>query len=530
MWRIRRLRPRGASEASVLGTFRWLLHGTGVESRSMRHLPGPSLVYMRLLLRFVVALLLVASVPGRSARGATALSNTDDLKAFVRVSVRDSRYFELSNGRPYIPIGLNMIAPDRAFGPGETNGLRRMDDWFTKLAADGGNFGRVWLSSDFWDVEHEHSGQYDEAKARRIDALLELARQHGIRLKLTLEHFREMDESPRQGWANKPLHHVAHGGTATNMADFFSGPASRERFKAKLDWFAARYGSDPIVFGWELWNEINAVRGGEYLTWTEAMLPELHHRFPENLAMQSLGSFDGDYARSAYQRLTQMPGNDVAQVHRYLDLGARYSVCHEAVDVLAADAVRTLLSWNPQRPVLLAESGAVEPGHSGPSKLYAKDKDGIILHDILFAPFFAGAAGPGHCWHWGEYVDRNNLWHHFARFAEVVRQVDVAEEHFLPMQTETPRLRIYVLKGQTTTLIWCRDRNNTWRTELEEGQAPAPVRTSLDIAAFVSASGSARGRAFDPWKGNWSDVQTAGKACELPEFTRSLVLVLRSGR
>ena len=42
---------------------------------------------------------------------------------------------------------------------------------------------------------------------------------------------------------------------------------------------------------------------------------------------------------------------------------------------------------------------------------------GIILHDVLFAPFFAGAAGPGHCWHWNVYVDRNNLWHHFARFA-----------------------------------------------------------------------------------------------------------------
>jgi hypothetical protein len=39
--------------------------------------------------------------------------------------------------------------------------------------------------------------------------------------------------------------------------------------------------------------------------------------------------------------------------------------------------------------LLLAQSGAVEPSHSGPSKLYAKDKDGIILHDILFTPFFA---------------------------------------------------------------------------------------------------------------------------------------------
>jgi N-acyl-D-amino-acid deacylase len=452
----------------------------------------------------------------------------DDLTAFVRVSPRDNRYFELSNGRSYVPIGLNMIAPDGVFGSGETNGLRRMDDWFAKLEANGGNFARVWLSSDFWDVEHERSGSYDEAKGHRIDALFDSARRHGIRLKLTVEHFREMSETPRQRWANKLLHHVSHGGTASNMADFFAGSPSRDRFKSKLDWFAARYGSDPIIFGWELWNEVNAVSGGDYLGWTEAMLPELHRRFPKNLAMQSLGSFDGDYARTAYQRLTQMPGNDIAQVHRYLDLGASYPVCHEPVDMLASDAVRTLLAWEPQRPVLLAESGAVEPRHSGPSKLYAKDKEGIILHDILFAPFFSGAAGPGHCWHWGEYVDRNNLWHHFARFAEVLKQVDVPGEHFKPIQIENPRLRVYALKGEQTTLVWCRDRENTWQTELVSGQSPAPVMESLDLTKLANGSAKLRGRAYDPWHGTWSELQIASRTCDLPEFTRSLVLVLLS--
>jgi hypothetical protein len=493
------------------------------------HGPKALLWTLALLRRWVLLSLFVIAAEEVSVFGANdSLGRSDDLSAFVSISRRDERYFELSNGHGYIPIGLNMIAPDGAFGPGETNGLRRMDDWFTKLVANGGNFTRVWLSSDFWDVEHEHSGIYDEAKSHRIDALLDLARRHGIRLKLTLEHFREMSENPRQRWANKLLHQVGHGGTATNMADFFSGSASRGRFRAKLDWFAARYGSDPIIFGWELWNEINAVSGGDYMAWTQAMLPELHRRFPNNLAMQSLGSFDGDYARAAYQRLTQMPGNDVAQVHRYLDLGARYPICHEAVDVLAADAVRTLLAWDPHRPVLLAESGAVEPGHSGPSKLYSKDREGIILHDLLFAPFFAGAAGPGHCWHWGEYVDRNNLWHHFARFAEVVKEVDVPGEHFKPMQIENPRLRVYVLKGQQTTLVWCRDREATWQTELEAGQSPTPVKESLDLTGMASGSATLKGRAYDPWRGLWSDLPIKNWACELPEFTRSVVLVLRS--
>src|SRR5512136_65114 len=105
--------------------------------------------------------------------------------SFVRVSPRDPRYLELADGRPYIPIGLNLIAPDGAHGPGETNGLNRMEEWMSRLASHGGNYIRVWLSSPFWDVEHERSGVYDEDRARRIDAMLAAARRHGLRVKLT---------------------------------------------------------------------------------------------------------------------------------------------------------------------------------------------------------------------------------------------------------------------------------------------------------------------------------------------------------
>jgi hypothetical protein len=61
--------------------------------------------------------------------------------AFVRVSPRDPRYLELSDGRPCILIGLNLIAPDGARGSGETNGLARMEEWMGRLATHGGNSG-----------------------------------------------------------------------------------------------------------------------------------------------------------------------------------------------------------------------------------------------------------------------------------------------------------------------------------------------------------------------------------------------------
>ncbi len=204
----------------------------------------------------------------------TAGSADDFANAFVRVSPRDVRYLELSDGRAYVPIGLNLIAPNT----GENEGLARMEQWMKKLSENQGNYIRVWLSSGFWDVEHQKSGVYDERKAERIDALLELARRYGIKVKLTIEHFRTIEGEPRQKWAHNPLHHISMGGPATNLADFFAGEKSREQFKNKLRWYKQRYGDNPAIFGWELWNEINAVATKDiyYMPWTEVMLEELH--------------------------------------------------------------------------------------------------------------------------------------------------------------------------------------------------------------------------------------------------------------
>ncbi len=465
--------------------------------------------------------------------GGASLVAGEATSSFVRVSPRDPRYLELSDGRPYIPVGLNLIAPDGAAGPGETNGLRRMEEWMAKLAANGGNHLRVWLSSPFWDVEHERSGVYDAAKGRRIDELLAMARRHGLRVKLTLEHFRTIEGQGRQRWAHKPLHLVSEGGTATNLADFFDGPRSRDQFKRKLAWFANRYGDNPTIYGWELWNEVNAVATGaeHYLPWSEVMLAELHRLFPHNLAMQSLGSYDTARVRELYCRHSRLPGNDVAQVHRYLDLGASLEVCHGPVDLLAADAVREMLACDPHRPIILAESGAVEPRHSGPFKLYAKDKEGVLLHDILFAPFFAGAAGAGQCWHWDVYVDRNNLWHHFGRFAAAVKDLDPPAERFQPVELKHSRLRIYALRGGKTILLWCRDSQNTWKTELEQGQAPEVLgNLQLELAGVLNGVRPASVRIYDPWKNLWSDAKLEAGTLSLPAFSRSLVVRLTNAR
>lgn len=145
----------------------------------------------------------------------------------------------------------------------------------------------------------------------------------------------------------------------------------------------------------------------------------------------------------------------------------------------------------------------------------------MILHDILFAPFFAGAAGSGQIWHWDAYVAANNLWWHFARFAEATKGLDPAAEHFQPEMVEHPRLRIYSLRGRQTTIYWLRDARNDWMTELRDGHPPDVLRS----LTMPLESGSAS--IYDPWSDKWSQSRSHHGRLQLPAFSRSLVVVAK---
>jgi hypothetical protein len=458
--------------------------------------------------------------------GVTAAEQpSEDTAAFVRVSPRDARYFELTNGRAYVPVGFNLV------GPPEADEMERVVD---TMAEHGVNYCRIWLDQSLWSVEHARSGEYDPQRAEQLDRFLNLCRPRGIRVKMCIEWFRsivaQVPDPPQRGSFPKPLHHVANGGFYQDMEDFLNSRRGREQFQGKLRWYADRYGDDPAVFAWELWNEMNAVRG-PWQPWTEVMLPELQRLFPKNLAVQSLGSFDRDRAREQYRQLCLLADNDVLQVHRYLDLGAELQICHGPVDVLAADAVDELRAFGIRKPIILTETGAVKPKHTGASELYEKDRDGILLHDMLFAPFFAGAAGTGHVWFWRQAIDTPDHWHHFQRFHRALEGIDPPGEAWEPIRMDHPELRIYALRGKQTLLAWCRDRQNDWRTELEMGIPPRQLsEIALPRADFElpEAFQDAPVDVYDPWTDRWTAGVSRGAKITLPPFRRSVVFRIRA--
>ncbi len=319
-------------------------------------------------------------------------------QSYVQVAKKNPRYLELSSGESYVPIGLN-IGWER-FATDETEVFALTEKRFVALASARGNFARIFLGHPFYQLDPMTPGVIDESKLRRIDKLVKLAKKHDIRLKMCLEHFRTVQSDPPRFPGSIPMGAPHYGKIFADMTEYFSSAKGHAVFLAKLDALSARYANEPAIYGWELWNEINSSRQPGWEEWTRKMLPELKTRFPRHMVMQSLGSFDSESKVEMYRRFAVMPGNELAQAHRYLDEGARLPICHAPMDELAADAVTQLLSYTKDRPVLLSETGAVDPRHVGPFRFYKKDPKGCCsttgssLHSLQ-APPAPASSGTG---------------------------------------------------------------------------------------------------------------------------------------
>lgn len=440
-------------------------------------------------------------------------------KSFVQVSTKNPAYFQLSNGDTYVPIGCNIC------WAGDIETLER---YLMELGKNGGNYARLWISHGLFEYQTQY-GEVNKWGLGNLDRALYAAAKYGIKLKLCIEDCRRIDPA----WGNnsnvKISYHVDNGGPFNNIAEYITTPRGKAVYLDRVSFFRDRYGDDPRVFAWEIWNEMNAVQVPEadIIAWNREMIPKVHNLFPKNLVTQSLGSMDRDWCFQFYEAFMGIAGNQIMQVHRYLDEGAPLGVCQAPVDVLASDAVEKLRTYGHRKPILLAETGGVEPNHSGPHRGYANDREGMILHDVLFAPFFSGAAGSGECWHWDEYIDRNDVWWQFRRFVNALQGVDPVIEGFTPARSDQNDLRVYVLKGAGTTLVWCRDVNNTWQTELIDLVPPSVISgKQIDLSGVLGGKTIAGVEAYDPWKDQWTTLSASAKPA-LPDFKRSLVLKIK---
>jgi hypothetical protein len=453
-----------------------------------------------------------------------------DHPGFVEVSRHDPRYFAHTNGAPYVAVGLNLCRPPmyplttgQEFQTGSgrgTLGAREYERWFRSLADNGGNFARLWLGLDYFQVELEAAGNMDPLRLAALDRVVELAREYGIRLKLCLEYFRHVGPGDWQAWL---LRHPDDGRQPADMDEWFESPDWQGLWWGKVEALVARYGDDPTVMAWELWNEINCCATSAFSVqteWTRRVLPVLKAATPRNLVVNSLGSFDTERMQAQYDDF-KMEEMEFNQVHRYLDQGAPWAMCHTDPVVFSRDAIQR--TRRPDRPVLLAETGAVNDRHSGPFRYYRADHEGLIFHDTTYPAFFAGAAGSGHMWHWYEYVDQKNLWGGFRALGDLIEGVAVDREQFVPSDLSGDDYWCLLLVGRTCTLGWLRNRADRWDHVLRDGKLPPTLSgVALDLAPLgITAS---RVEVFRPWPGDGAGAAThSGGVVRFPDFRHGLV-------
>jgi hypothetical protein len=216
-----------------------------------------------------------------------------------------------------------------------------------------------------------------------------------------------------------------------------------------------------------------------------------------------------------------MPEMDFQQVHRYLDQGAALDICRTDTVALSVDAVQRARSVD--RPVLLAETGAVNDCHSGPFRYYVADHDGLIFHDTTYAAFFAGAAGSGHIWHWDRYVDQKNLWRGFLALAEALCGVAVDREAFTPFELSSEAWWCLGLRGRTVALLWLRNKADRWDRVLRDDVVPPPIDDARIDLTVLGRTVTAVDL-FRPWPDDGAGKAAIdGATLILPRFRHGLV-------
>jgi hypothetical protein len=327
---------------------------------------------------------------------------------YVRVDAADHRFFSLA-GAFFWPLGPNLRSVNDLRGREHLNtvftpdrGTLAYDSYLARLEHNRVNCIEVWMSS--WNLALEWrgdwpgyfgQGRYNMENAWRLDRILDLAYQRGIRINLVVNnHGQASPESDRE-WPSNPYNRE-RGGELASAAEFFTAPyaiAGQERLRRYL---VARYADHPGVLGWKLWSEVNLTAGsGEALrSWHEHAAERWH-------ALDTYGHgvtthWCGDY-HAPDRAIVALPGLD------YVCIDAYHGPDRLIADLLYASTLdpvpgRGLAQFG--KPVLTTEFGC--NWDAGPEpQLLAEHACGP------WAALVSGHGGSPMLW-WLEWLDQRN--------------------------------------------------------------------------------------------------------------------------
>ena len=324
-------------------------------------------------------------------------------KGFVRLSPSDNRYFEYEDGSQFIPIGENV-------GWGDSGATYDYDNWINRMADQGADFARYWMCPWYHSIEWQSTGLGDYSNlmndAWRLDYDLDLARDRNVTVMLALLNHGSVSSVTDPNWAQSP-YNAANGGPCADTHAFFTDATARAYWTRHLRYCVARWGYASNLV-WELCNEINwtdnygtdaAVRS-DVDSWLHAMAVTVRaFDSGRHLVTNSFGSSQWEPA------VWNDPAIDFTQIHVY-------NASPALEDVIRAQVAAYRAAY-PAKPVHVGEFGLNVSGDN----YAAADPTGIAFHNVMWGDLLGESTGSGASWWWDNYIDPQNLYHHYRGLA-----------------------------------------------------------------------------------------------------------------
>jgi hypothetical protein len=180
--------------------------------------------------RFIVSIIF-ASIWPCIATGATNRPSME----LIAVTMDGDGFVEAGSGRPYIPFGTNYYDPHTGWAPKLWHRFdaEKVQQHFRVMSGMGVNCARVFLTAGSFQPTAE---TIEEQALSKLNKLVEIARENGIRLILT---------GPDH-WEGVPDYW---------KLDRFAGQAALQALERFWTVVAQRYHGEPAIFAWDLLNE-----------------------------------------------------------------------------------------------------------------------------------------------------------------------------------------------------------------------------------------------------------------------------------
>jgi hypothetical protein len=294
-------------------------------------------------------------------------------------AVRAGRHYLRAGNASVLPVGAHFVpvqGPDWPWRVDES----AFDAAFAQMASAGMNTARIDV---LWQAVEPEPGRYDEQHLRRLDAVLDSARRHGLWLHPTLFIGGEVGDA----FWDVPWRQDRHPHRDPELL----------RLQAEhAEMLARRWKGDPAIIAWDLTDEppfwlFQDTTDDDARRWTRTLADALRHEDPEHLV--TIGTSGQDVGWGPFRADVVGDQLDFGCVHPYPIYAPEiYPDTLLSPRTTHAAAFETVLAGGAGKPVMVHEYGASSAQF---------DPEAIAAHDRLFSYASLGRGAIGYyawCW------------------------------------------------------------------------------------------------------------------------------------